>query len=65
MVQLPGFEPGSRTWQLRILTKLYYNCNKPRGLNLDIKLFLTILMKKKLMDKIIQEKIEQKIRKLF
>ena len=31
MVQLPGFEPGSLTWQARILTKLYYNCNNPRG----------------------------------
>lgn len=26
-MQLPGFEPGSRTWQARILTKLYYNCS--------------------------------------
>ena len=25
-MQLPGFEPGSRTWQARIITKLYYNC---------------------------------------
>ena len=26
MVQLPGFEPGSPTWQAGIITKLYYNC---------------------------------------
>ena len=26
-MQLPGFEPGSRTWQARIITKLYYNCS--------------------------------------
>ena len=24
-MRLPGFEPGSRNWQSRILTKLYYN----------------------------------------
>ena len=26
-MQLPGFEPGPRTWQARIITKLYYNCS--------------------------------------
>ena len=26
-MQSPGFEPGSRTWQARILTKLYYDCS--------------------------------------
>ena len=25
-MQSPGFEPGSLTWQARIITKLYYDC---------------------------------------
>ena len=29
-MQLPGFEPGSRTWQARIITKLYYNCSSDK-----------------------------------
>lgn len=26
LMQSPGFEPGPRTWQARIITKLYYDC---------------------------------------
>ena len=26
-MQSPGFEPGSLTWQARIITKLYYDCS--------------------------------------
>ena len=26
-VSTPGFEPGSLTWQARIITKLYYDCS--------------------------------------
>ncbi len=26
-MQLPGFEPGPRTWQARIIAKLYDNCS--------------------------------------
>ena len=26
IMQSPGFEPGSLTWQARIITKLYYDC---------------------------------------
>lgn len=27
IMQSPGFEPGPRTWQARIITKLYYDCS--------------------------------------
>ena len=68
-MRLPGFEPGSRNWQSRILTKLYYNrLNDLENSSLlkrtvDDTIFNNAISRQN-MDKRLEEKINQKINEL-
>ena len=66
-MQSPGFEPGSLTWQARIITKLYYDCLIDNFATSLLKRndFFHILFNynqlKKIMDKKIEKIMHEKI----
>ena len=68
-MRLPGFEPGSRNWQSRILTKLYYNRlsdlenSSLLKRTVDDTIFNNAISRQN-MDKRLEEKINQKINEL-